>query len=263
MKDFDIAKYLREHQLGSYGILNHYVDLKPIKEEITDSDLDKAAKVAGNSNQDIIDRLKKLGYSDKEILAQLAKLKEDVTPEEMAEIPYEGPDDKLTGLGDGDSFDQAEIVSEAADRVKWKDLHGTDLEVGGMEIEIDDIIDDTQKRIEKYVAAAGSENPMQTDAQIGQIRSLIKKLWMQKIQSWSGSNRGMEEIYGGFNTDPSKPSAASRKFIGGSEAEDNTEILAKAIEALSKAGLTLDQIKAVASTIENDPETLEQALAFE
>jgi len=34
MKDFDIAKYLREHQLGSYGILNHYVDLKPLNEEI-------------------------------------------------------------------------------------------------------------------------------------------------------------------------------------------------------------------------------------
>lgn len=33
MKDFDIAKYLREHQLGSYGVLNHYVDLKPLKEE--------------------------------------------------------------------------------------------------------------------------------------------------------------------------------------------------------------------------------------
>lgn len=33
MKDFDIAKYLREHQLGSYGILNRYVDLKPLKED--------------------------------------------------------------------------------------------------------------------------------------------------------------------------------------------------------------------------------------
>ena len=33
MKDFDIAKFLRENQLGSYGILNHYVDLKPLKEE--------------------------------------------------------------------------------------------------------------------------------------------------------------------------------------------------------------------------------------
>lgn len=35
MQNFDIAKYLREHQLGSYGILNHYVDLKPLKEEDT------------------------------------------------------------------------------------------------------------------------------------------------------------------------------------------------------------------------------------
>lgn len=33
MKDFNIAKYLKEHNLGSYGKLNHYVDLKPLKEE--------------------------------------------------------------------------------------------------------------------------------------------------------------------------------------------------------------------------------------
>jgi len=71
MKDFDIAKYLKEHQLGSYGILNHYVDLKPLKEE------------------------------------------DDTTEVELnTEIPYEGPEDKLTGLGDGDSFEQDEIVSE-------------------------------------------------------------------------------------------------------------------------------------------------------
>ena len=64
MKDFDIAKYLREHQLGSYGILNHYVDLKPLKE---------------------------------------------------VEVPYEGADPKLTGMGDGDEFDQAQTVSEMQD----------------------------------------------------------------------------------------------------------------------------------------------------
>lgn len=33
MQHFDIAKYLREHQQGSFGILNHYIDLKPLKEE--------------------------------------------------------------------------------------------------------------------------------------------------------------------------------------------------------------------------------------
>jgi len=74
MKDFDIAKFLRENQLGSYGILNHYVDIKPLKEE---------------------------------------EVAEDVTPEEIAEIPYEGPDAKLDGFGD--EFDQAETVSEEED----------------------------------------------------------------------------------------------------------------------------------------------------
>jgi hypothetical protein len=112
MRDFDIAKYLKEHQLGSYGILNHYVDLKPLKEETSDSDLDKAAKIAGNSNKDIIARLKKLGYSDKEIIAQLEKLREDVTPEEISEIPYKGNGKNLTGNGGGDEFEQAETISE-------------------------------------------------------------------------------------------------------------------------------------------------------
>lgn len=39
MENFDIAKYLKEHQLGSYGILNHYVDLKPLKEEESEVEL--------------------------------------------------------------------------------------------------------------------------------------------------------------------------------------------------------------------------------
>lgn len=33
MKDFNIAKYLKEHNLGSFGILNQYVDLQPLKED--------------------------------------------------------------------------------------------------------------------------------------------------------------------------------------------------------------------------------------
>lgn len=37
MKDFDIVKYLKEHQLGSYGILNHYVDLEPIAKVVNES----------------------------------------------------------------------------------------------------------------------------------------------------------------------------------------------------------------------------------
>ena len=36
MKDFNVAKYLREHNLGSFGILNHYIDIDALKEEETD-----------------------------------------------------------------------------------------------------------------------------------------------------------------------------------------------------------------------------------
>jgi hypothetical protein len=61
MKDFDIAKFLRENQLGSYGILNHYVDIKPLKEE---------------------------------------EVTEDVTPEETAKVPYEGTQPRRDGFGD-------------------------------------------------------------------------------------------------------------------------------------------------------------------
>ena len=91
MQNFDIAKYLREHQLGSYGILNHYVDLKPLKEE------------------------------------------DDTTEVELnTEIPYEGPEDKLTGNGEGDKFEQAETVSEQVpmDDTRIMDLGGNMIEQG-------------------------------------------------------------------------------------------------------------------------------------
>ena len=51
MKDFDIVKYLREHQLGSYGILNHYVDLKPLKEESEETELEKTIPYEGPEHQ--------------------------------------------------------------------------------------------------------------------------------------------------------------------------------------------------------------------
>lgn len=188
MKDFDIAKYLKEHQLGSYGILNHYVDMKPLKEE---------------------------------------GVTEDVTPEEIAEIPYEGPEHKLTGLGDSDEFEQAPVVSEAKGSVEWQDLDHTDLAGSGLEIEIDDFINRIEKTIQfeltndETVSQLNPENPRQTAAQ---IRLLIKKLWMEKIQGW-GSKRNMEEEwYPHLTADPD-------------------QIIDTAIKDLKKAGLSIPQIK--------------------
>jgi len=51
MKDFDIVKYLKEHQLGSYGILNHYVDLKPLKEVEDEIELEKTIPYEGPEHQ--------------------------------------------------------------------------------------------------------------------------------------------------------------------------------------------------------------------
>lgn len=140
MQNFNIAKYLREHQLGSYGILNHYVDLKPLKEEAEDYKITVrqvnpitfvvqvdwkygastvTAKTAEEA-EEIKDRLEQAFAAGKiQFPVQIAQyaekdgLAEEETEVELnTEIPYEGPEHKLTGNGEGDEFEQAETVSE-------------------------------------------------------------------------------------------------------------------------------------------------------
>ena len=88
MAEFDIAKYLKEHSLGSFGKFNGYVDVQPLKEVEDEIELEK-------------------------------------------EIPYEGPEPKLTGNGGGDSFEQAETVSEESD----DHTPGRMMDLGGEQIE--------------------------------------------------------------------------------------------------------------------------------
>jgi hypothetical protein len=57
MKDFNIAKYLKEHSLGSHGILGKYVDLHPLKEEETNLGQQKAMKEPYEGPEDPIDGL--------------------------------------------------------------------------------------------------------------------------------------------------------------------------------------------------------------
>jgi hypothetical protein len=217
MKDFDIAKYLREHQLGSYGILNHYVDLKPLNEEAEVGVKEfneyirknyphiyhnlRDAEVQEFLNQRHIKSLpiqKKANFFTDYIVSQGLGdvVAEDVTPEEIAEIPYEGPEPKLDGLGD--EFEQAEIVSEDEEdfnpvytRIDWEDLDDTDLNGASMEMAINDLIDDASSDIKNAMmsdptlARLAQANPTQAEAQ---IRLLIKKLWMNKIQNWRARN---------------------------------------------------------------------------
>lgn len=90
MAEFDIAKYLKEHSLGSFGKFNGYVDVQPLKEVEDEVELN-------------------------------------------TEIPYEGPEPKLTGNGEGDSFEQAETVSEDYENItsdRIMDLGGRQIEQG-------------------------------------------------------------------------------------------------------------------------------------
>jgi hypothetical protein len=136
MKDFNIAKYLRENHLGSHAILGKYVDLHSLKE---DMDYDRAQASAedwfdeyeeegrlddlyGMSVKELIDALKLFGEPDAEKVAPIlhkminseADVEESLDKEEMyldTEIPYEGPEHKLDGFGDG--FVQDSPVEEA------------------------------------------------------------------------------------------------------------------------------------------------------
>jgi len=52
MENFDIAKYLKEHSLGSYGMFNGYVDIKPLKEEETEIPYKGHDHLTGNGEGD-------------------------------------------------------------------------------------------------------------------------------------------------------------------------------------------------------------------
>jgi hypothetical protein len=144
MKDFNIAKYLKENHLGSHAILGAYVDLHALKEEaqLNEASLEldwdfgikylKAqcekhnlnfkvieenlpgslyVKISGKKS-DIIEFLKDGYVQDEEDLEFYSdSLKEQPETELDTEIPYEGPEHKLDGFGD--EFQQANPVEEA------------------------------------------------------------------------------------------------------------------------------------------------------
>ena len=60
MKDFNIAKYLKEHNLGSHGILGKYVDLQALKEEDQYGNNEPTQEVPYTGAEDKLD-----GFGDK------------------------------------------------------------------------------------------------------------------------------------------------------------------------------------------------------
>lgn len=150
MKDFNLAKYLKEHNLGSHGILGNYVDLQALKEEVDNSttiELDMAwddsedaeaqetfrnynIKVSGGTGrpgtyevtgkkEDILAYLRSefYGMDETDIQHYYPELLDGMNEEAGSgnneptqEVPYVGTDKKLDGFGD--KFDQTEPVSE-------------------------------------------------------------------------------------------------------------------------------------------------------
>ena len=160
MKDFDIAKYLREHQMGSYGILNHYVDIKPLKEE---------------------------------------EIAEDVTLEDTKKIPYEGTQPRRDGFGD--EFEQADPVSE-------------------------DMDDSMKYPLTVFIEAVKA----------AKAAGVPKDRMHYFIDVFA---EGAEQVFG-RSWDPSNPSKASIKAIGGDKKIDQ---ISKAIKDLISSGVSIKQIK--------------------
>ena len=138
MKDFNIAKYLKENSLGPHAILGAYVDLHALKEEVDYNNLTpeklKGLADAGDFTAQRILK-KKNDDADQRMKAQDSTPNDDgdcpqgMTPdpvygcirereeadygnnEPVDEVPYVGADKKLDGFGD--EFDQVAPVEEA------------------------------------------------------------------------------------------------------------------------------------------------------
>jgi hypothetical protein len=124
MKDFNIAKYLKENHLGSHAILGNYVDLHALKEAEDLEGLEVVKGFGATKSKSVADQFAKTAITagmegvkvvEKNGIFKIyakdgGKLKEE---EEMyldTEIPYEGPERKVDGFGD--KFKQTNAVEE-------------------------------------------------------------------------------------------------------------------------------------------------------
>jgi hypothetical protein len=151
--------------------------------------------------------------------------------------------------------ENANIVSEALMRIEWEDLDHTDISGQAMEMEIIELIDRVEESIQIELTNDGTvsqlnrENPRQAAAQ---IRLLIKRLWMQKIQEWSATNRGMNERFGDEWHPETTADTAQAPQAGTEE-----DVLAAMITALQDAGFSKQEIEQLSHTISNDPKVLD------
>ena len=159
MKDFNLAKYLKENYQGPFSMFQPYVDLNPIKEGIK---RDQEVKITSGvhagktatvhdfnsekdsaSGEDWVDVLIGSKKEKKTVKAsELKPLKEESEEQLDTEVPYKGPDPHLDGMGS--EYDQVAPVEEAVDgQVKKKfDLSDPESSEDAYEWILDNISDD-------------------------------------------------------------------------------------------------------------------------
>lgn len=172
MKDFNIAKYLRENHLGSHAILGHYVDLHALNEapdynRLRPDELKKLADAGDFTAQRILQKMD--DDATQKMKAQDSNPNDDgdcpqgMTPDpvfgcirereefnhgqqESDEVPYVGADPKIDGFGD--TFDQVDPVEEAEEEdgdedISWmKDDRFADLGGDQIKASIKSLMDD-------------------------------------------------------------------------------------------------------------------------
>lgn len=120
MKDFNVAKYLREHNLGSFGILNHYIDIDALKEEETDLGQQEAIPEPYEGDGHPIDGLG--GELDRNM--DVSMNEEDVEEgwSEEQDIRFWAKYDRMMGMVDNTLESQLSKIKMAIDRAREKGL---------------------------------------------------------------------------------------------------------------------------------------------
>lgn len=124
MQHFDIAKYLREHQQGSFGILNHYIDLKPLKEE-REEIFDKSDPESGEDALEWI--LDNIEGPDKDRILDNIQIYDkdkvrDADPEDIVDMINGVIEDHEINFDEDEDRFQLTIVSIKKDMEEDKDL---------------------------------------------------------------------------------------------------------------------------------------------
>lgn len=152
MKDFNIAKYLRENSLGSHAILGRYVDLHALKEEEVGNNkpVDEVPYVGAEKKLD--------GFGDE--FDQVAPVEEDMNDDDDEDLSWM-KDDRFAELGGNelksaikslmdDGFEDREIAQFVVDTIRaFKSFKREEVSVSSSGVEMEESLQEVTAWEEK------------------------------------------------------------------------------------------------------------------